>query len=510
MGSDLAPSTYDVTYAFAFEGCIFSLFLIGEEVIGPAMMPIFMRELDDRGPAAAWRFAGTVLTLQLLVLAPVVAGLMLAPEWVVRIWTAWSPAHRPDLFEQGCRSVRSLAPALIGLSVGSTTYVLLNGHKRFFLAAFGDAVWKFAAAGALLAGVAWLGGAEALIWGLVAGSVLKVGTHLVGLRDQAGRLRPGFAFGDPAMRRLYWLALPLLAGIVFAKVRDVVNNVYVLSEIDTAGLMQANSMGRKLQGTIHFLVPYAFSIAVFPFLCELVDRRDHAQLGEVVTRSGRMLLALFVPAVAVIAVLAGPLTALLFQGGRFDEPAVQRTAVSTALYTLALPAAAIEALVMQAFFAHRRMVAITAVGILFSSLSMALSGAGLWLFRGSPLLLLGAIAGGFALTRTLKSLVLVRMLRSSAPGAFPPAETFGFLARLILAAVLMAAVAWLAAGAAPRAAALAGVPLAGRLLDLLRLGTGAAAAMVVGAGACVGLRIHEPFELAGWALARLRARQRKA
>ena len=28
----------------------------------------------------------------------------------------------------------------IGLALGSTTYVLLNGYKRFFLAAFGDAV----------------------------------------------------------------------------------------------------------------------------------------------------------------------------------------------------------------------------------------------------------------------------------------------------------------------------------------------------------------------------------
>jgi hypothetical protein len=39
---------------------------------------------------------------------------------------------------------RTLGPAVIGLSLGSTTYVLLNGYKRFFLAAFGDAVWKFA------------------------------------------------------------------------------------------------------------------------------------------------------------------------------------------------------------------------------------------------------------------------------------------------------------------------------------------------------------------------------
>ena len=42
MGHLLPAETYDVVYAFAFENCIFSLFLIGEEVLGPACLPVFM------------------------------------------------------------------------------------------------------------------------------------------------------------------------------------------------------------------------------------------------------------------------------------------------------------------------------------------------------------------------------------------------------------------------------------------------------------------------------------
>ena len=55
-----------------------------------------------------------------------------------------------------------------------------------------------------------------------------------------------------------------------AKVRDTVNSVYLLSALDQSGLMQANSMGRKLQSTLLFLIPYTLSIAAFPFFCELV------------------------------------------------------------------------------------------------------------------------------------------------------------------------------------------------------------------------------------------------
>ncbi|HRU70862.1 MAG TPA: hypothetical protein P5111_07270, partial [Kiritimatiellia bacterium] len=41
MGHYLPQATFDVVYAFAFENCIFMLFLIGEEVLGPAFLPVF-------------------------------------------------------------------------------------------------------------------------------------------------------------------------------------------------------------------------------------------------------------------------------------------------------------------------------------------------------------------------------------------------------------------------------------------------------------------------------------
>ena len=141
MGHYLPGATYDAVYAFAFENCIFSLFLITEEVIGPSFLPVFMRECDKRGEGSAWRFANTVLTLQVLLLIPVVAVLMLAPGWVVNVWTDWTPARHAEQMRLGSTAVRTLAPALFGLAIGSTTYVMLNGYKRFFLAATGYCGW---------------------------------------------------------------------------------------------------------------------------------------------------------------------------------------------------------------------------------------------------------------------------------------------------------------------------------------------------------------------------------
>jgi len=505
MGHYLPGATYDAVYAFAFENCIFSLFLITEEVIGPSFLPVFMRECDKRGEGSAWRFANTVLTLQVLLLIPVVAVLMLAPGWVVNVWTDWTPARHAEQMRLGSTAVRTLAPALFGLAIGSTTYVMLNGYKRFFLAAFGDAVWKFAAVAGILGGALWFGGALAakgLMAGLLVGSLLKVATHAVGLRDKIALLRPRLHFGDPAVRAMLWLALPLVAGIVFAKVRDAFNNVYILSPLESAGLMQANSMGRKLQSTIHWMVPYTLSIAAFPFFCDLVNRRDQKQLGELITHSCRMLLAVFIPFCVVVAFVSEPLTSLVFRGGEFQELAVRRTALSTACYTFVLPAAAVEALAMQAFFANRRTVSVTLVGIGFSAFSMAISWLGLRFFGANEMLLLGIIAGGFALSRTLKSVALIGLLRRSAP-VFPLAPTLAFLVRVALASLAAGAAAWAALRGAE---ALPAAWLQGRLGDLARLAAGGAGGAAGAVAGCLLCGVREPFEMMQWAFDKARGR----
>ena len=494
MGHYLPRGTFDSVYVIAFEGVIFMLFLVGEEVLGPSFLPVFMRELDIESEKSAWAFANTVLTLQFIVLVSVACVLSVAPYAIVDVLTKGGSGVSPERYALAAKSVRTLAPAVIGLSLGSTTYVLLNGYKRFFLAAFGDAVWKFCVVFFLVGGALLKGdNAQMLMWGLVAGSVCKVGTHLFGLRDKLHLFRPQFALSHPAFKRLCWLALPLLAGILMAKVRDEYNNVYVLSALDESGLMQANSMGRKLQNTLLFLVPYTLSIAVFPFFCELVDKNDHANLGRLVTRFGRMLLSVFAPFALFVAVAAVPFTSLIFKGGHFDALAVQRTALSLSFYTFVLPAAAIETLTMQAFFANRRMVIVTVVGIVFSTLSIVISWAGLKFCGGQELVLLAFIAGGFTLSRTLKCVTLVEMLKQSAP-VFPFLPTLSFLLRLALAAGLASCACWLALHQIDVVAG-----LHGRTGDLLKLGILGSVFGVVYLAAAYALRISELYELFAFA-----------
>jgi peptidoglycan biosynthesis protein MviN/MurJ (putative lipid II flippase) len=421
----------------------------------------------------------------------------------VGLLTAWTSAAHPARFRLAALSVRWLAPSLICLSLGSTTYMLLNGYKRFFLAAFGDASWKFCLLAALGVGVGLFGVTyEAVLWGLLAGSIAKLATHLLGLRGRLGRLRFSLRLNTPAMRAMGALMLPLICGIVFAKVRDIFNNVTILSCLDTEGLMKANSLGRKLYVTIGWLVPYALSIAMFPFLCELVDREDHRAFARVLSRSCRMLLAVFIPLALVCAALSRPLSSLLFLWGRTSAGDVEWISLSMACYILVLPAAAVEYLLMQAFFAQRRMVSITVAGIAFSALSIAVSYAGIRLAGARGAWALAVVALGFTLSRTLKSVALVVLLKRRLQ-IFAPGETLLFLARCAAAGLAAAAAGY---GGAAAAGGLAGT-VTGKIAPLLQLGAGTAAAGAALLGALRLLRIEEPRVMCRWALERLRARR---
>lgn len=503
VGHYLDNETFDVIYAVAFEGCIFNLYLIGEEIIGPAFLPLFMKELDAGRREGAWRFANTVLTVQVMILVGVIGVLLWAPGWAIQLMTAWTPTDDPHKFGLAARAVAYLAPALLCFSIGSTTYMLLNAHKRFFLAAFGDASWKLCVLLAAAVGIGVLGfGFEAVLFGLVAGSVAKLGTHALGLGRLLRNLRPRLDLRSPMMRALVLLMLPLVLGIVFGKVRDVFNNVTVLSSLTEDGLMKANLFGRKIYVAIGWLVPYALSIAMFPFFCEMVDRDDRAQFADVLTRASRALLSVIVPLAMVCAVLAEPISMFLFLGGAFDPRTVGWIALSMACYTLVLPAYAVEYFLMQAFFAHRRMVAVIVVGIVFSAVSIAVSAVAIYGFGLQGPAALAAVALGFTLSRTLKAVALVVLLRRSIP-LLPARETLSFLARAVLVGVVTALAAYVAAGLS---AALVGWGWERSVL-LVRLAAGGAAAALA---FLLGIRlVHlgEPLMMWGWAMAKLRARR---
>ena len=446
----LDSSLYEPIMVVAFSGVINSIFLIGEEVIGPTFLTLFMQEKEEKGEPAAWDFTNVVLTFQSLLLILITALIICCPDFFIHLFTKWNESDNPERYRILRLSLQVLAPSLCFLSLGSTTYMLLNGYKKFFLAAFGDTSTKICILLGLVVGMHLFGfDFRALFAGILIGSVAKLLTHLVGLRGKLRYLRPSFRWNNPAFKTMLVLMLPLLAGIVFAKIRDNFNNIYILTNLQEDGLLMANDLGRKLFSSVQWLIPYALQIALFPFLCELVSQKEREKLGQVLGGSCRMLLAVFVPAAVCLAILAMPISIGIFLGGKTGVEIASWAGISTACYTLVLPAAAVECVLMQGFFAKQQTVAVTTIGVLTSMISIAISYVLIVHFPGGAVQSLMVVALGFVVSRCLKSLALAWYLQRSTP-MFHSRQMLSFGAKIILLTALTAALTWAGSAAMNR------------------------------------------------------------
>ncbi|MCK6471691.1 MAG: hypothetical protein L6R28_08090 [Planctomycetes bacterium] len=425
-------------FSLAFNGLLWSLFLIGEESLGPAFLPVFMRAKEKDSEEAAWRFTSVLLNLQALLLVSIAGLLWVYPD----VFVAWFSkfAQKEGRSDLAVHFLGNMAPALLGLSLGSLTYMVLNGYKKFFWPAFADAALKGALAFGIIAGQALGLKEDALVLGVLAAGATKLAVHLWALRDKLGRWKPSRALDDPHFRAFLALVAPLIVGIVFAKVRDYYNRYYVLSMIEE-GWLSKNDFGGKLYSAVSWLIPYPISIALFPYLCELVERDDRDSMGGFLTRSGRMLLVVLLPMTAVIVVLSVPLAQVLFQSGKVGAAEAAEVGAIMSCYTIVLPAAALEMIFMQAYFSSRRTVSVTIIGMFFSAFSMTVSYLGVVHYGLRGLEAVMVVALGFTVSRWLKTFTLIGFLKIGGLRVFPALPTLSFLARALVLTAACALVA---------------------------------------------------------------------
>jgi peptidoglycan biosynthesis protein MviN/MurJ (putative lipid II flippase) len=207
----LDSSIYESIIVVAYGGVINTLFYVGKELITPTFLTVFMKEKEQKDEKAAWEFANVTLSFQSLLLLVVCATIACFPDFYIWLFTTWTKENKPEAYKLLRISLQFMAPSLFFLTIGNTTYILLNGYKKFFLAAFGDASTKICIIIGLIIGIGIFGlDYHALLFSIVVGSVAKVITHLAGMLSKLKYMRLSFDWRNPAFKSMLLLMLPLL------------------------------------------------------------------------------------------------------------------------------------------------------------------------------------------------------------------------------------------------------------------------------------------------------------
>ncbi len=326
---------------------------------------------DPASRAELRRIAGALLSLVILVVGvAVLFGVVFAPQ-VVRVMTALvgdDDERGPETVALTIALVRWVLPAVLLLAAGTVLMATLHAVGRIAAPALALAARNatIVAAVALLAGPL---GVRSLAVGIVAGAALIVGLLIPPLRRAGALPRPNLGFGDPAVREVLRLYLPIFLGLLVNAGAVVVDrNLAWGAGEDALGAMR---YATTLVQTVLGLIAAVISLAALPALSRHHAAGDDLAFRTTLGRGLAMTTLLIVPATFGLAAVAVPTVDLLFGHGATDAAGARAIVVALLAYLPGTLFAAYDHLLVFAFYARRDtrtpvLVGVLAVGVYFA------------------------------------------------------------------------------------------------------------------------------------------------
>lgn len=407
----------------------FYIFQMVDQVVMHSFLPVFVQRMREHGEEDAWRLASTIINALIpLMLLVAVIGAYVIPHllpFFVPDWFTGNPKQNAALIPLTITLTRLMLAAVIFLATSSLTYCLLNSYKKFALPASADLALKGTVlVFAILLAHVW--GPIALAVGFVCGAVAKVAVHAGGLRRSLLHYQPVTDFRHAGVKQFGILALPLLISVSFSIVRQIMDTRFTSSL--TEGSLSALKFARTICDTPVQFFPFAFGIALFPFLADIALAGDRDRLRGMLMMATRMMVLIFVPLATVIILLREPLVLVAF------GPKAMITTEPLQIYAIGMLIGALEIIVLQFFFAMSDTVRPAVVGVVMVPLHIAASYLGVYHLGWGMM----GIAGALLFSKGTKVIVLYAMIRRKVAG-LEGRRTLGLVVKVVVALLPLAA-----------------------------------------------------------------------
>ena len=316
-----------------------------------AFVPV-LNEIRERGDAAALKEFVDRMAGALFATVFVVAGIgMLAAPLIAAVF-APGAVDEPGKFELIEQMLRITFPYLIFISMMALAASVLNSFGKFALPAVTPVLHNLTVIAAML----WLAPrfdvpAKALAWGVLAAGILQLlvlwpSLGKLGLRPT---LKPGF--GNPDVKRVAKLMLPTLFSSSVAQLNLLVGTIFA-SLLATGSQTWLYLSDRLVEFPLG-LFGVAIGTVILPHLSRRHAATDAEGYGAALDWGLRLALLAGVPAALGLLLLAEPLTAVVYQGGKFTGHDTRMAAISLSAMSLGIPAFMLSKVLSPAFYARQ-------------------------------------------------------------------------------------------------------------------------------------------------------------
>jgi putative peptidoglycan lipid II flippase len=229
---------------------------------------------------------------------------------------------------------RVLFPIVALLGVSGVIVGILNSYEQFTVPALTPVFWNLAIIAGLVIGVPQADSMDAKLYvyaiSIVVGTVIQVLLPIPWLRGRDGRLQLVLDWRDPAVRSVFKLMIPVTVGLGLINFNAVVDSIFASRLIDPELAPTAIDKAFRLYMLPQGMFSVAIATVLFPSLARLAARADLDGFRNTVNLGLRQIGFLLIPAGVVTAVLAEPITRIVYQRGHWGahESAVTAGAVA--------------------------------------------------------------------------------------------------------------------------------------------------------------------------------------
>jgi putative peptidoglycan lipid II flippase len=404
--------------------------LVADAALSSAFVPVFSDLLEKGERKRAWRVASSLFWLTLLGLGGLTALFILAARWLM-------PPLYPHYHSLLVGLSQALFPIVALLGVSGIVVGILNTYNEFSVPALTPVAWNVVIIAGLVFGVPNVHGSDHRLYvyafAILAGTIVQVLLPIPWLRGRDGRLQVVLDWRDPAVRQVFRLMLPVTLGLGLININALIDGVIGGWLVTSSAPATINAAFR-----IYMLPQGMFSVAIatvlFPSLARLASRGDLNGFRATTSLGLRQIAFLLVPASVVSAVLAEPLTRLIYQRGAFTPSQTPLVASCLAAFSAGLMFNGTMLMLNRAFFSLQEnwVPTLVALGNLFVNaiLDIAFSPVGVW---GIPL--------STSIVNVAGTVLLLTLLRRRL-GRLELRDTFSSTSRIAAASIVLGAVAF--------------------------------------------------------------------
>lgn len=381
---------------------VFDLLISG--TVSAALVPVFSEyaeRLEDRTEFG--RIVSTIITLAGIFLILSVGVLEIFAQPLVSFMGV---GYSPEVQELAFVMTQWVLPGVFFMGISGVIMAALYALHRFTFPAFTSLLFNLAiiVCAFALSGVL---GIKSLALGLVVGAFAMVLLQVPGLRDIM--IRPRLELGHPAVRKILKLYAPVGLSVIVSSIALVIDR-NLASQVGE-GAISAMRFATTLVQFGLGLVAAAISLASLPTLSQFFTNGDEDGFRRTLSGGLRLVTVLVLPAAGLLLALSIPLVSFIFKHGEFNESDQNLTVLALRFYVIGLPFAAVDQVLLFAFYARKNTIIPAMIGIAQFAVYLAIAYGtyGTW---GMPGLVLASSAQ-LAFHAIVTAVFLLRAMREA-------------------------------------------------------------------------------------------------